>query len=218
LSDTVRLVTVHWGVVGMRGPRAAVVVTENELAERIRLTKRTRVNRAVAFRARLVLAGADQPLNTVVARRCDTATATVGRWRQRFLGSRRDGLYDESRVGAPCGISDGAVEAVIVKTLETLPVGETPWCTRTMAANAGMSHTMVGRAWRTLGLKHHATKSFRLSPDSQLVEKVRDVVRLSVAPPRNPWASRSMRSRRFKRSRGPNRSCRWNRTARTANA
>ena len=37
-------------------PKAEVVLTERERAELIRLTKRARVNRAVAFRARVVLA------------------------------------------------------------------------------------------------------------------------------------------------------------------
>jgi hypothetical protein len=72
-------------------------------------------------------------------------------------------------------VPDEAVEAVIVKTLETTPKGETHWSTRTMAKAAGMSHTMVGRIWRTFGLQPHVTESFKLSPDPQLVAKVRDV-------------------------------------------
>jgi transposase len=94
-------------------------------------------------------------------------------------------LYDEPRVGAPRTVSDEAVEAVIVQTLETLPAGATHWSTRTMAAKAGMSHTMVGRIWRTFGLKPHVMRSFKLSPDPQLVEKVRDVVGLYMNPPTN---------------------------------
>jgi transposase len=86
-------------------------------------------------------------------------------------------------VGAPRTISDEAVEAVIVKTLETMPPGETHWSTQTMAAKAGMSHTMVGRIWRTFGLKPHVTESFKISPDPQLVDKVRDVVGLYMNPP-----------------------------------
>lgn len=85
--------------------------------------------------------------------------------------------YDEPRVGAPRTVPDEAVEAVIVKTLETTPKGETHWSTRTMAKAAGMSHTMVGRIWRTFGLQPHVTESFKLSPDPQLVAKVRDVAR-----------------------------------------
>ena len=54
-----------------------------------------------------------------------------------------------------------------------------------MAAKAGMSHTMVGRIWRTFGLKPHITRSFKISPDPQLVDKIRDVVGLYMNPPTN---------------------------------
>ena len=54
-----------------------------------------------------------------------------------------------------------------------------------MAKAAGMSHNMVGRIWRTFGLHPHVTESFKLSPDPQLVAKVRDVVGLYMHPPHN---------------------------------
>jgi len=72
-----------------------------------------------------------------------------------------------------------------VKTLETTPPGETHWSTRSMAKAAGVSHTMVGRIWRTFRLQPHRTESFKISPDPQLVDKIRDVVGLYVAPPTN---------------------------------
>ncbi len=120
-----------------------------------------------------------------VARRYRTTNATVGKWRQRFIDHGLDGLYDEPRVGAPRTVSDEDVEAVIVKTLETTPLGETHWSTRSMAAKAGLSHTTIGRIWRTFGLKPHVTESFKMSPDPQLIEKVRDVVGLYMNPPTN---------------------------------
>lgn len=165
-------------------PKAEVVITDSERADLVRLTTRARVNRAVAFRARVVLACAAAPDNAV-ARRLRTTKTTVAKWRLRFLARRLEGLYDEPRVGAPRIVSDAAVEAVIVKTLETTPKGETHWSTRTMAKAAGMSHTMVGRIWRTFGLQPHVTQSFKLSPDPQLVAKVRDVVGLYRHPPHN---------------------------------
>ena len=54
-----------------------------------------------------------------------------------------------------------------------------------MAKAAGVSHTMVGRIWRTFRLQPHRTESFKISPDPQLVEQIRDVVGLYVAPPAN---------------------------------
>jgi transposase len=164
-------------------PKAALIVSDDERQTLERLTKRAQVNRPLAFRARLILACADGTPNNVVARRYRTTNATVGKWRNRFIASRLGGLYDEPRVGATRTIGDDAVEAIIVKTLETKPVGETHWSTRSMAAQAGLSHTMVGRIWRAFGLKPHLTESFKLSPDPQLVEKVRDIVGLYMNPP-----------------------------------
>lgn len=166
-------------------PTPALIVTDDERSVLTRLTKRSRVNRSLAFRARLVLACADGTAASAVARRFRTTNATVGKWRRRFIDRRLDGLYDEPRVGTPRTISDKDVEAVIVKTLETTPPGETHWSTRTMAANAGMSHTTIGRIWRTFGLKPHVTDSFKISPDPQLIEKIRDVVGLYMHPPTN---------------------------------
>src|SRR5207244_10066700 len=48
-----------------------------------------------------------------------------------------------------------------------------------------MSQSAVSRIWRTFGLKPHLTQSFKLSPDPQLVDKIRDVVGLYMNPPNN---------------------------------
>jgi transposase len=165
-------------------PRAEVVVTDDEREVLVRLTKRGRVNRALAFRARIVLA-CITTTDTAVARRLRTTKTTVAKWRSQFVARRLDGLYDEPRVGAPRTISDAQVEAIIVKTLETTPAGETHWSTRSMAKAAGVSHAMVGRIWRTFRLQPHRTETFKISPDPQLVDKIRDVVGLYVAPPTN---------------------------------
>jgi len=166
-------------------PTPTLIVTDDERRALTRLTQRSRVNRSLAFRARLVLACADGTAASGVAKRFRTTNATVGKWRRRFIDRRLAGLSDEPRVGTPRTISDEDVEAVIVKTLETTPPGETHWSTRTMAANAGMSHTTIGRIWRTFGLKPHLTESFKMSPDPQLIEKIRDVVGLYMQPPTN---------------------------------
>src|SRR5437773_11961513 len=59
-------------------PKATVVVTDVERRELVRLTKRAHVNRALAFRDRLVLACAEDATDTAVARRQRTTNATVG--------------------------------------------------------------------------------------------------------------------------------------------
>jgi len=161
----------------MGRPRTEITLTADERQELIRLTKRARVNRTVAFRARIVLACPETP-DATIARRLRTTVSTVRKWRRRFASDRLAALYDEPRVGAPRHISDADVEAVIVRTLETTPPGETHWSTRRMATAAGLSHATIGRIWRTFGLQPHVTESFKLSPDPQLIDKIRDVVGL----------------------------------------
>ena len=65
-------------------PRAEVVITESERAELIRLTHRARVNRAIAFRARIVMACVEAS-DTIVARRLRTTKTTVAKWRRQFV-------------------------------------------------------------------------------------------------------------------------------------
>ena len=163
-------------------PMIELVLSEEEREELLKLTKRARVNRNLAFRAKIVL-GCDGAINSVVAQDLRTTNQTVGKWRKRFIAKRLDGLYDEPRVGAPRTISDDEVEAVIVKTLEAKPKGRTHWSTRSMAAAVGMSHATIGRMWRTFGLKPHVSRSFKISDDPQFVAKVRDVVGLYMNPP-----------------------------------
>ena len=111
--------------------------------------------------------------------------STVGKWRSRFVAQRLEGLYDEPRPGVGRTITDDQIEEVVTKTLETTPKGRTHWSTRSMAKHLGLSHSTIGRIWRTFGLQPHRSESFRLSQDPQLVEKVRDVVGLYMNPPDN---------------------------------
>ena len=54
-----------------------------------------------------------------------------------------------------------------------------------MARAAGLSHSTIGRIWRTFRLQPHRVESFKLSPDPQLIDKIRDVVGLYTNPPTN---------------------------------
>ncbi len=52
-----------------------------------------------------------------------------------------------------------------------------------LAAKHGISHTTVGEIWRAFGLKPWRQDSFKVSPDPDLVEKIRDLVGLYMNPP-----------------------------------
>ena len=145
--------------------------------------RRRSTAQALALRARIVLRSARGGSDVAVAGELGVTRATVGKWRRRFLRAGCEGLLDEPRPGTPRKVSDAAVERVVVRTLESLPRGATHWSRRSMARASGLSPSMVGRIWRTFGLKPHRSEHFKLSTDPQFVEKVRDVVGLYLNPP-----------------------------------
>lgn len=164
-------------------PAAAVVLTDEERETLERWARRPKSAQALALRCRIVLASAQGLTNTAIAERLGVTRTTAAKWRNRFVASRLDGLWDEPRPGAPRTVTDDDVERVIVKTLEETPVDATHWSTRSLAASTGMSQSAVSRIWRAFGLKPHLVDSFKLSPDPLFIDKVRDVVGLYLNPP-----------------------------------
>jgi transposase len=163
--------------------RAEVVLTAEERAVLERWARRPKSAQALALRCRIVLAAADGETSRDIAARLGCTASTVGKWRGRFAQRGLDGLHDEPRPGKPRSISDDDVERVIVKTLEDKPANATHWSTRSMAAATGMSQSAVSRIWRAFGLKPHQSEAFKLSPDPQFIDKVRDIVALYLNPP-----------------------------------
>jgi transposase len=131
----------------------------------------------------VVLACAEGLDNKAVARKLRTSLGMVGKWRSRFLQTRLEGLYDEPRPGAPRKVNDAQIEEVIIQTLESTPRGETHWSTRGLAKATGLSRMTISRIWHAFGLQPHRTETFKLSPDPQLIEKVRDIVGLYMMNP-----------------------------------
>ena len=168
----------------MGSPVLAVLeLSEAERAELMSLASRRKTAQALAMRARIILACAEGGQNKVVATRLGLQRQTVGKWRQRFILHRMDGLRDEPRSGTPRTLEDARIEAVIVRTLETLPPDATHWSSRSMAKASGVSISSVQRIWRAFGLQPHRLETFKLSTDPDFVAKVRDVVGLYVSPP-----------------------------------
>jgi transposase len=166
-------------------PTVEVSLSPEERTTLERWARRHRSSQALALRCRIVLGCADGLTHAEIAERLGCNPVTVGKWRQRFVADRLDGLVDAPRPGAARTIGDDVVEAVIVDTLESAPPDATHWSTRALAAKYGISHTTVGEIWRAFGLKPWRQDSFKVSPDPDLVEKIRDLVGLYMSPPVN---------------------------------
>jgi transposase len=163
--------------------RTEIVLDELERETLERWARRPTSAQALAFRCRVVLAAAEGRSSTEIAAALGCNANTVGKWRVRFARRRLDGLHDEPRPGKPRSIGDEDVERVIVTTLEEQPANATHWSTRSLAAATGMSQSAVSRIWRAFGLKPQQTEAFKLSPDPQFIDKVRDIVGLYLNPP-----------------------------------
>src|SRR5258705_3243822 len=167
--------------IGRPTPPVILAVDERETLEQ--WARRPKTAQALAQRARIVLACATEHTNGDIARAAGVTRQTVGRWRGRFAQKRLSGLLDEPRPGAPRTILDTEVERVVRLTLESTPRDATLWSTRAMAKRCGLSQTAISRIWRAFALQPHRVKTFKLSKDPLFIDKVRDIVGLSLDPP-----------------------------------
>lgn len=170
----------------MAGPGRPTVQIELSAEERETLqrwVRRHSSSQSLALRSRIVLACADGKTNVATAEELGVNKATVSKWRNRFAVDRLEGLGDAPRPGAARKIGDEIIEAVVVETLETTPGQDTHWSTRQMAARHGISHQSVSEIWRAFGLKPWRQDEFKVSPDPDLIEKIRDLVGLYMSPP-----------------------------------
>jgi len=167
----------------MPRPLADLALTDDERTQLQAWARRPKSAQRLALRARIVLAAGDGLSNTEVAEDLGITLPTVGKWRQRFLDDRLEGLADEPRPGTPRTLSDAQVEEAIAVTLESKPANATHWSTRSLAKKLGLSQATVSRLWRAFGLQPHRADTFKLSSDPFFVDKVRDVVGLYLHPP-----------------------------------
>ena len=167
----------------MGRPKAEIVLNESERKQLEAWTRRRKTAQALALRSRIILECATGVDSKVVAQRLSVSQQMVSKWRNRFAANRLDGLLDAPRSGAPRTIDDARVDAVIARTLETVPKNATHWSTRSMAREMGLSQTAVSRIWRAFGLQPHRQETFKLSTDPLFVDKVRDIVGLYLDPP-----------------------------------
>ncbi len=182
-------------------PKAELILTAQEREQLQRWSRRAKSGQALALRSKIVLACADGTDNASVASELRCSSATVGKWRARFVERRLDGLLDEPRPGRPATVTADQVEDVVIATLESKSENATHWSRAKMAERSGLSKSTIGRIWKAFGLKPHRVEGFKLSTDPLFVEKVYDIVGLYL----NPWGRRG-RGRR--RCRGPLRGCR----------
>lgn len=108
----------------------------------------------------------------------------------------------------PRTITDAQTEVVVFRTLEQTPQGGTHRSKREPAKVVGISPVSVLRIWHAFGLQPWRTETFKISPDPFLIDKIRDVVGLYLAPPATAVAFAMDEKPHIQALSGPHRSCR----------
>jgi transposase len=137
-----------------------------------------------AWRAEIVLLSGDGVGTAEIMRRTGKSKTCVWRWQERFAREGFDGLLrDKTRPSRIPKLDPSIAERIVALTMEAPPGEATHWTGVAMAKAVGVSVSSVQRIWRAHGLEPHRVRQFKLSNDSEFVEKLRDVVGLYLDPP-----------------------------------
>ena len=168
----------------MNHPAAPLVLSEGQRSTLQALARSQTTAVRQVRRARALLLAADGMANDSIAQQVGASPTTVRAWRKDFAerGLARFGMVRSGRGRKPT-IPDETVEAIVDKTRNCKPRGETHWSCRSMAKAAGVSPATVQRVWSARGLKPHLVRTFKLSNDRRFDEKLIDVVGVYLNPP-----------------------------------
>ena len=163
---------------------SAVLLSESERKTLERWSRGRSTPARLVLRARIVMSAAAGMRNKEIAEKLGTSRPTAGLWRRRFVEQRLAGIEkDAPRGGRKPRLRNRLARKIVERTTQSVPANATHWSVRTLAADMGVSPSMIHRVWRANQLKPHLTKTFKLSNDPHFVEKVQDVVGLYLDPP-----------------------------------
>ena len=141
--------------------------------------------RALAERARIILAAAEGLGNDQIARRQHTRPARVCKWRQLFAQQRCAGLQDAPRPGQPLKYGPADERRLLAQLDSPPPPGYAAWNGRLLARALGRPADWVWAVLRRHRISLQRRRSWCISTDPQFAQKAADIVGLYVDPPEN---------------------------------
>lgn len=141
-------------------------------------------------RSKIVLLADEGCDNQSIARELGITENKAGRWRNRYVEGGLKAIEKDRPRGRNHGgkNSEAQIELrqkVIRMTTQNKPKDATHWSTRTLAKALNTTHSFVQRVWKSVGLRPHLIRTFKVSNDPRFEEKLHDVVGLYLEPPNN---------------------------------
>jgi transposase len=155
---------------------APVTLSDTQLAELTAIISKAKVERRLHLRASIILNLGRGMGPSECARTLGINLNTVRKWRDRWLQRGLDGLKDDPRPGQPRKMTPERVAEIVHATqFEPPPKGRSHWSRSSMAKRFNTNPSRIGKIWKAHGLKPHLSKTFKISKDRKLEEKVRDI-------------------------------------------
>jgi len=150
------------------------------------LLKGEALNHKQATRLQVILGKADGKRTGEIAEVLRIHPVSISVIVRRFNERGVDGLLKQpNHKPGKAPLSQKVINRVLKVVQTQQPKDATPWSTREIAKQVGISHTKVHQILQAHDLKPHLVKRFRSSDDPAFEEKLEDIVGLYLNPPEN---------------------------------
>ena len=143
----------------------------------------------LVVRSWIVLLAGTGKTNREIARALHLNPITVARWRSRFTLFGPEGLRHEApRTGSPRPMPEPTVLRILDQTRGKRPPGASPWSSRALGREVGVSHTAVRRVWRRYGVSPRVARVSRIREVSRMHARRFELEGVYINPPREAIA------------------------------
>ena len=162
-----------------------VKLTKSQRSDLQQIARSAALPAGFVLRAKILLLLADGFSYAAIKDKLDTTAPTISRWKKRFLAQGLDG-FETHRPGQPPSKLTPKLRAKILAATRHKPRdGSTHWSCRKLAAQLGVSKTMVHKVWQEAGLKPHRLERYMASNDPDFESKAADIIGLYLNPPQH---------------------------------
>lgn len=170
----------------MRFKTVPIVLTDDERRTLTSWINSGTTEKRLAERAGFILAIADGLGTNETARRSQTRSARVSKWRRAFAARGIAGLQDAPRPGQPRRYTEETEKRILEVLDQKPPKGFSQWTGRMVARELGTVHVrQVYRVLSQRGIHLQRRRSWCISTDPEFARKAADIVGLYLAPPEN---------------------------------